>query len=124
MKNKIVEQVYKDYFEHLDKLDNNTYSSIYNLVELLEDEWNGCGANLKYDLDIKNDYLYLENTKICAIDDLLSCEVEADSIKYKLRDNKCLYIVIQWVSGNDAFINQIYIENENNEDDFKILYSK
>lgn len=122
MKNEIVEQVYNDYFKHQENLEDNDYSSIYCLVETLEDNWNDSRANLKYDLDIKDDYLYLENTKICSVDKLLYCSVEADSVKYQLKDNKYLYIVIQWVNGNDAFINQIYIEDD--EDNSKILYEK
>ena len=125
MANKIVEEVYKDYFKHQEKLQNNDYSSIYRLVELFEDNWNCYGdANLKYDLNINNGFLFIKHIKICEMDELLSCCVESDSIKYQLRDNKCLYIVIHWVSGEDAYIDQIYIQNEEDEDDFKMLYEK
>jgi hypothetical protein len=124
MRNEIVEQVYNDYFEHQDNLQDNDYSSIYFLVEKLEDEWNGCGANLEYDLDIKDDYLYLENTKICSMDELLCCSVKGDSVRYQLKGNKYLYIVIQWVAGNDAFISQIYITDEYNDDNDIMLYDK
>mgnify|MGYP000898963984 CR=1 FL=1 len=125
MKNKIVEEAYNDYFEHLEKFEDNNYSSIYRLVELFEGNWN-CygGANLKYDINIKNDYLYLENVKICPMNDLLSCSTEADSIKYQLRNNRYLCIVVHWVDGEDAYIDQIYIQNKNDEDDCKILYDK
>lgn len=125
MKNLIVEQVYKDYFKHQEKLQNNDYSSIYRLVELFEDNWN-CynSANLKYDLNINNGFLFINHIKVCEMDNLLSCNVESDSIKYQLRDNKCLYIVICWVNGSDAYIDQIYIQNEEDDDDLKMLYEK
>lgn len=124
MKNKYVEEVYKDYFNHLEKLEDNYYSDIYCLIESLED-WNGYGANLKYNIDIKNDYLYIENTKICKMNELLpSCSIETDSVKYQLRNNKYLYIVIQWVEDSDAFISEIYIQNENDKDDCEILYER
>jgi hypothetical protein len=125
----IVEDVLDDYNKYEYKNTDDNYSIIYNLVNTFETEWNSRGANLKYKIDIKDEgsedyYLYLENTKICHMEDLLYCEVQADSIVYHLKDNKLLYIVIQWVVGNDAFINQIYIENEYDEDDCKILYEK
>ena len=125
MPNKIVEEVYEDYFKHQEKLQNNDYSSIYRLVELFEGHWNCYSdANLKYNLNIKNEFLFINYIKICEMDKLLSCKVEADSIKYKLKGNKCLYIVIHWVDGYDAYIDQIYIQNEENESDSKMLYDK
>lgn len=122
--NKIVEQVYNNYFEHQDQLQDNYYSSIYYLVNKFESEWNGSGANLKYTLDIKDDYLYLENTRICPMSDLLCCSVHSDSIIYKLKDNKNLYIVIHWVDGADAYISQIYIEDNEDDENCIILYDK
>jgi len=122
-KHEIVEEVYEDYFEHQSKLQENDYSSIYWLVEVLEENWNSCGADLEYDLDIKDDYLYLESTKICPMDQLICCEAQGDAVKYQLKNEKFLYITIQWVAGNDAFINQIYIQGEN-EEDCEILYEK
>ena len=116
-KHETVEEVYKDYFMNQAKLQYNDYSSIYMLVKVLESSWNGCNANLEYDLDIKDDYLYLENTKICSMNQLISCYVEADSVMYQLRDDKILVIVIHWVQGKDAYISQIYIENDEDEDE-------
>lgn len=123
-KHETVEEVYKDYFLHQAKLQYNDYSSIYMLVKALESNWNSCNANLEYDLDIKDDCLYLENTKICPIDQLISCHVEADSVMYQLRDDNILVIVIHWVQGKDAYISQIYIENEEDEEDSMTLYDK
>lgn len=128
MESPIVEDVLDDFNRYQYRFTDNDYSSIYMLVENL-DEWNGQGANLEYKIDIKDEgsedyYLYLENIKVCPMEDLLYCEVQADSVIYHLSNNRLLYIVIQWVAGNNAFISQIYIENEFDEDDCGMIYEK
>lgn len=125
----IVEEVFDDYNKYLYKNTDDDYSAIYNLVDAFEIGWNSQGANLKYTLDIKDEsseeyYLYLENTKICAMEDLMYCEAQVDSIIYHLTDDRLLYIVTQWVEGSDAFISQIYIENKYEDDGSEILYEK
>ena len=131
MESPIVEDVLDDLNRYQYRFTDNDYSSIYMLVENL-DEWNSYDTNIEYIIDIKDEgseeyCLYLENTKICSMEDLTCCHVEENYIKYQLKEDKFLYIVIKVQDGN-AFINQIYIENEelDDEDDgyCEMIYEK
>lgn len=91
--------------------------------DFLEDEWNVYGnANLKYDIEDRNGYLYLQNTNLCKIEDIIKVDQYSDAMIISLKDNTSVYVVIRWVYPKDAFICQMYIRRDSINKSDIILY--
>lgn len=91
--------------------------------DYLENEWNLYGnANLKYTIEDKNRYLYLQNTKLCKLKDIVKVQQQYDTMILNLKDKTSVYVVIQWVHPKDAFISQMYIHRDSIGEEDIILY--
>lgn len=81
--------------------------------DLLEDEWDVHGnANLKYDIEDRNGYLYLQNINLCKLEDIIKVEQDCDAMIINLKDKTSVYVIIQWAHPEDAFISQMYIRRD------------
>ena len=85
------------------------------IEECLEDNWNGIGANLRYRLEDREGYLYINRIKICKIDDIVGVDEECDAMIIYRKNGFPIYVCIEWCDR--SFISQIYIDYEEEDID-------
>ncbi|MBQ3422243.1 MAG: helix-turn-helix transcriptional regulator [Romboutsia sp.] len=67
-------------------------------------------TDMNFTLDIINDYVYINNIKLCRFDFIDSLESESDAIILRLIDGSDIYIVMHWPEDKDPYLFQIYRE--------------
>lgn len=100
-------------------------SNLTKIEEILELDWNGCGANLKYKLEEVGEDLYIEGTRVCALNDIEDISTDADAVFIELKNSKQVVVYINWIHGHDAHICQIYTTDLMDEDgdNYEMLYN-
>ena len=90
----------------------NVFGKIKETLEI----WNKYGANLKYKLVEKNNYIHIDGVVLCKTTNVVDVYPNYDDAVFiELKNNMCIVIVIHWVDFEDAYICQIYKHDMNDE---------